>query len=64
MIPLRKTVQKTVHASICFEVASQLVTGTTFCLPSRVPVSVKEVEVLSPNTASHHRVRRVALDPA
>ena len=48
----RKIVHNIVHASKKLEVASQLVTGKTFFLPRRVPVSAKEVNLLSPRTAS------------
>ena len=53
-------VHNTARALICFEAASKLVMGTTFFLSRRVPVSEKEVELLSPDTISHHRVRREA----
>ena len=50
----RKKVKKTVYDSIFFEAASQLVIGITFCIPSRGPVSAKEVNVLSPMNMSQH----------
>ena len=53
----------TSHALICFEAASKLVMGTTFFLSRRVPVSEKEVNVLSPDTISHHGIRTAASEP-